>query len=187
MKNTLSLFLTLFLMFSLSEGVIAKGQGGGNRFVFNLLGTAMATPGMVPDPDNPGELMAADCFEVDLIDMKNRRQIGKAVDCLTVQQVIGDFEFIRLIGTTTFNLPQGSVTTQGYTTVARVQQDTESPAIGTITHFTAAAGTGNAIIGGTKRFENATGTSRLSGLVNLSDLLVTNEITFDCIFVVDVD
>lgn len=187
MKNTLILLMKLFLILTLSQSAMATEPGGGKRYVFNLLGTAMATPGMVSDPDNPGEQMAADCFEVDLIDMKNRRQIGKAVDCLTVQEVIGDFEFIRLIGTTTFNLPQGSVTTQGYTTVARVQQNTESPAIGTITHFTAAAGKANAIIGGTKRFKNATGTSRLSGLVNLADLLVTNEITFDCIFVVDVD
>lgn len=187
MKTTVTLLMTLFLTLSLSEGAIAKDQVGGKRYVFNLLGTAMATPGMVPDPMNPGAQMSADCFEVDLIDMKNRRHVGHAVDCLTVQDVIGDFEFIRLIGTTTFYLPQGSVTTQGYTTVAKVQQVTESPAIGLITHFTAAAGTGNAIIGGTKRFNNATGTSRLSGLVNLSELLTTNEITFDCIFVVDID
>lgn len=71
--------------------------------------------------------------------------------------------------------------------MANVQQDTESPAIGTITDFTAAPDTANAIIGGTKRFENATVTSRLSGLVNLSNLLLTNAITFDCIFVVDLD
>ena len=187
MKNTCTLLVTIFLMLSLSEGAIAKEKGGGKHYVFNLVGTATATAGMVPDPDNPGDEMSADCFEVDLIDMKNRRHIGKAVDCLSVQEVIGDFEFIRLIGTTTFHLPQGSVTTQGFTTVAKVQQVTESPAIGMITHFTAAAGTGNAIIDGTKRFKNATGTSRLSGLVNLANLLTIGEITFDCIFVVDID
>ena len=131
--------------------------------------------------------MLADCYEVDLIDLKDQKRIGTAVDCLSVQEGIGDFAFIRLIGTTTFHLKKGSFTTQGYTTVASVQQPTVSPSVGAITHFTGAAGVENAVISGTKKFKKAKGTSRLSGLVNLSKLLETGEITFDCIFVVDLD
>lgn len=187
MKNSRMLLLTFFLVSFVSAGVNAKEKGGGGKnYVFNLVGTAEPTMELVPDPDAESLTgkMWADCYEVDLIDMKNRRHIGRAVDCLTIQDVIGDFEFIRLIGTTTFHLPQGSLTTQGFTTVAAVKQLTIFPSVGEISHITGAAGAGNAIIDGTKRFKNATGTSRLSGLVYLG---VPGKITFDCIFVVDLD
>ena len=122
-----------------------------------------------------------------MIDLKNGKHIGTAVDCLTVQEIIGDAEFIKLIGTTTFHLKQGSLTTQGFTTVAKAQQPTVSPTVGDITHTTGAAGAGNAVINGTKKFKGINGTSRLSGLVNLAYLGTLGQITFDCIFVVDLD
>ena len=59
MKNTCTLLVTIFLMLSLSEGAIAKEKGGGKHYVFNLVGTATATAGMVPDPDNPGDEMSS--------------------------------------------------------------------------------------------------------------------------------
>ena len=194
MKNTWKLFLPICLALFLSDGVIAKDNGAGKRYVFNLIGEATAYQSTVPDPNGePGEVLNADCFDVDLVDMKNKRLIGTATDCLSVQDVIGDFEFIRLIGTTTFNLPEGSVTTQGLTTVAKVQQPTHTPPTPStpngvaVTHITGAAGAGNAIIDGTRRFRNASGTARLSGMVDLTLLLTDGIITFDCIFVVDLD
>ncbi len=192
MKNTWKLLLTISLALFLSNGVIAKDKGAGKRYVFNVIGEAPADVRLVPDPDGePGDLMSADCFDVDLIDMKNKRLIGTATDCLSRLEVVtGDFEHIRLIGTTTFNLPQGSLTTQGLTTVAIVKQPTHTPPTPStpngvaVTHITGAAGTGNAIIGGTGRFRNASGTARLSGMVDLSQAGI---ITFDCIFVIDLD
>ena len=185
MRKTITNIFAVCLLLGMSLNAMAGGNGGGKHFVFNLVGTGVAEAAMVPDPD--GGVMEANCFEVDLFDLKNQRQIGRAVDCLTVQEVIGDFDVIKLIGTTTFHLPQGSLTTQGFTTVSTVKQPTVSPLVGDITHITGAAGTGNAIIDGTKEFKGATGTSRLSGLVNLMDLNTIGEITFDCIFVVDLD
>jgi hypothetical protein len=44
----------------------------------------------------------------------------------------------------------------------------------------------NSIIGGTGRFQNATGSVRLSGAVNLSEL-GDGVITFDCVFVINLD
>jgi hypothetical protein len=193
MKNTWKLLLTISLVLFLSNSVIAGDRGAGKRYLFNVIGEATARPDTVPDPDG-GPDLDADCFDVDLVDLKNKRLIGTATDCLTVQGVIGDFEVIRLIGTTTFNLPQGSVTTQGFTTVARVHQPTHTPPTPStpngvaVTHITGAAGTGNAIIGGTGRFRNASGTARLSGMVDLTHLIDGHGIiTFDCIFVVDLD
>jgi hypothetical protein len=185
MRNTWRNFFCAVLVIIFSMDAIAKDHGAGKHYVFNLVGTGTAYQGMVPSLDGQGE-MEADCFDVDLFDLKNQHLIGTATDCLSVQEIIGEAEFIRLIGTTTFNLPQGTLTTQGLTTVAKVMQVTNTPAIGEVTHFTAAAGTDNAILGGTHRFRNATGTARLSGMVNLSEL-GNGVITFDCIFVIDLD
>jgi len=197
MKNLWTFSVILFVVFFYSAGMSvqaddggkhgksSKHKGGGKHYVLNLVGTSAPTSAMVSDPE--GGEMLADCYEVNLIDMKKQKRIGTAVDCLSVQEVIGDFDTIRLIGTTTFHLPKGSFTTQGATTVAKAKQPTVSPSIGDITHITGAAGAGNAVIDGTRKFKHATGTSRLSGLVNLGSLLVNGEITFDCIFVVELD
>ena len=185
MKYKIAMLFTITLMLGLSPKLIAGNQGAGQHYVFNLVGTGTAYEGMVPSLDGQGE-MEANCFDVDLFDLKNQRLIGTATDCLSVQEIVGEAEFIKLIGTTTFNLPQGALTTQGLTTVAKVMQVTSTPAIGEVTHFTAAAGTDNAILGGTRRFRNATGIARLSGMVNLSEL-GNGVITFDCIFVIDLD
>ena len=185
MKNTWKTLLYAVLVVIFSMDAIAKDHGAGKHYVFNLVGTGTAYQSMVPSLDGQGE-MEAFCFDADLVDLKNQRLIGTGTDCLTVQEIIGEAEFIRLIGTTTFNLPQGTLTTQGLVTVAKVMQVTNTPAIGEVTHLVAAAGTDNAILGGTRRFRNATGTSRLSGMVNLSEF-GNGVITFDCIFVIDLD
>ena len=54
----------------------------------------------------------------------------------------------------------------------------------TFTHVTGANGDGG-IQYGTGRFGNAAGDARLSGLVDLSRLVTDGEITFDCLFVVE--
>ena len=58
-----------------------------------------------------------------------------------------------------------------------------------ITHVTGAAGTDNAILGGTKRFKNSTGTVRLSGMVDMSQFFgaLGEPIAFDCLFVIILD
>jgi hypothetical protein len=92
---------------------------------------------------------------------------------------------MALVGTTTFHLPGGTLTSRGSTTVQPILTDPiETP----ITHVTGAvpdAGA-NSIIGGTGRFANATGSVRLSGAVNLSNL-DNGEITFDCVFAINLD
>jgi hypothetical protein len=195
MKNSWPISLALFVALFVFASVDAHAKKNHKKhkrdddkhFVFNLVGLASAEPGMVPDPEGEkGDMMEADCFTVDLVDLKSEKIIGTAVDCLSkVEDLYNNGELIRLIGTTTFHLKKGSFTTQGYTTVAKAQFLTVSPSVGDITHITGAAGDGNAIISGTKKYKKAKGTSRLSGLVNLADLADLGEITFDCIFVVD--
>ncbi|MEH6472960.1 MAG: hypothetical protein V7752_17100 [Halopseudomonas sp.] len=170
----------------------ADNAGGGKRLVLNLLGTGPMYESTVPDID--GDFIDDDalCFDVDVgvINGKNRQIIGTATDCLSnIEAAGGALMGLKLIGTTFFNLPNGTLITRGKTTVQPVLQPTITPAGNMITHATAAAGAGNAIIGGTGRFAGVTGTVRLGGLVDLSNFTgqAGTPIFFDCLFIVDLD
>ncbi len=193
------LFTSLFAIFFLSFAVSVsakndhtngnKQSGASKRLVLNLVGERVkGVPGMVPLAD--GTWAEADCFEMDLLDIKTGRKVGTGKDCLMPSQF--DVPGVNLLGTGFFTLPQGTLVSQGYTSVRPVRDDgpqTISPAIGTITHITGAASDLNALFPelGTKRFKNRTGTVRLSGMVNMSRLEEYGEISFDCIFVIDLD
>ncbi len=162
-------------------------QGNGNRLVLNLIGEGVSVEGMVPDPDNAGGMLPALCYEVDLFNAKNRQLIGTATDCLSSLTPTGGG--VALIGTTTFRLPQGDITTQGRTTVQAAVTPITTTDGHLITNITGASGSGNSILEGTRRFANATGTVRLSGLVDLSNHSnsLGDSIFFDCLFVIDLD
>lgn len=166
----------------------AHAQGNGKRLILNLVGEGTSVAMNVPDLDNPGSTTMAFCYEVPLFNAKNKQLVGTATDCLS------NFTFpsgVALVGTTTFKLPQGNIVTQGRTTV---QEAVTTPLPTTtegepITHITGASAAGNSIIGGTKKYKNATGTVRLSGLVNLLNfgMAIGDKIFFDCLFVIDLD
>ncbi len=167
----------------------AHAQENGKRLILNLVGEGTSVEVLVPDPDNPGSMSTALCYDVPLFNAKNRQLLGTATDCLS------NFTFpggaVALVGTTTFRLPQGNIVTQGRTTV---QSATTTPSPTTaaghpITHITGASTTGNSIIEGTNQYRNATGTARLSGLVDLSLFTATagDKIFFDCLFVIDLN
>jgi len=181
---TLSLLL---LSFVLSFNVYAKSNGGGKHFVLNVIGTGYQYQSTVPDIDGDNLVDEAICFDVALVNMKNQQIIGTATDCLS--SITPSDTGIALVGTTYFNLPSGTLITRGSTTVAPVLHETTTPQGQAITHITGAAGESNAILGGTGRFEYATGTARLSGMVDMSNFAGADgdPITFDCIFVIDLD
>ncbi len=149
----------------------------GRGTVLRLAGTDVAYPDMVMDIDGDGQQDDALCFDVDLLDASGRI-IGTATDCLSqITPVEGG---LALVGTTTFNLPNGTFTARGYTTVQPLTTTMPSPA----THTTGAVpmpGT-NGVIHGTGAYENFQAEVRLSGAVNLSRLDSHGEITFDCLF-----
>jgi hypothetical protein len=144
------------------------------------------------DTDGDGVLdTLANCFDVGLFDPRTGRQVGTATDCLSDVNVLIDDDpanapmgwNIALTGTTFFNLPGGTLVTQGLTTVRPALQPTSQGGV-TFTHVTGANGDGGVQYGSGK-FEHAFGNARLSGLVNLSKLATDGEITFDCLFVID--
>ena len=176
-------FNILLLSFCLGFGPMAVA---GQVAILNLVGTGQGSPGTVPDIDGDGVADPAMCFEVDLADLRTGQIIGSGVDCLSDVQM-GDNGGMVLVGTGFFHMPNGTLITRGTTTVQPVNAETISPKIGPVTHITGAGGgLENAVIGGTGRYRGATGTARLSGMVNLENE-PNGEISFDCIFVVDLD
>ena len=165
----------------------SHAQGNGKRLVLNLVGEGTAYEMIIPDPDNPNSTTTAFCYDVDLFNAKNTQLIGTATDCLSNFEMIGGG--VALVGTTTFRLPQGTFVTQGRTTVQGVLKPTTTTDGHPITNTTGASAAGNSILEGTKKYKNATGTVRLSGLVDLTkfNLVDGGMIFFDCLFVVDFD
>ena len=176
--------VTLALMLGLAGNVYA---GGGKRLILNLVGTGYQYSGALIDhPAVPDDAL---CFDLALINAKNRRVMGTATDCLSGINGETTSGNIMLTGTTIFRLPQGTLITQGLTTVAPVEQPTTTPDGQVMTHITGASSTENAIVYGTKRFAESTGTARLSGMVDLTDFSAMDgdPMTFDCLFVIDLD
>ncbi|WP_299808125.1 hypothetical protein [uncultured Shewanella sp.] len=152
--------------------------------VLNLVGTGNGELLKVPDIDGDGIEDDATCFEVDLLNGKNGHLIGKAVDCLSMISSVGDG--LSLVGTTYFTLPQGTLVTRGNTSVQPVTEAIVTPDGQPISHITGAASNENAILQGTGRFEGRTGTVRLSGMVDMSNIEI-GQLTFDCLFVIALD
>lgn len=151
------------------------------NLVLNLKGTATGFDGNVPDDETTG-VVAGNCFEAELIYVPTGKVIGTGVDCLSKVRETGGG--LALLGTAIFDFgPFGTLTTQGLTSVQPKTHGSEN-----ITHITGAIPMPgeNSIIGGTGIFEGVTGTSRLSGAVNMGNIH-NNEITFDCLFVIDFD
>lgn len=156
--------------------------GGGKRLVLNLVGSDEMY--LAPVPGIGGD---AFCFDVDLFNAKTGQLVGTATDCLS--DILSSGDGLELTGTTTFNLPQGTLVTRGFTTVQPVTQTTFTANGDLITHITGASDVGNAILSGTKRFKNTEGTVRLSGMVDVSQFFGNpgDPIFFDCLFVIDLE
>lgn len=151
------------------------------NLVLNLKGTATGFESTVPDEETGG-IMAGNCFEADIIYVPTGKVIGTGIDCLSKVRESGGG--LALVGTAIFDFgPFGTLTTQGLTSVQPKTHGSDP-----ITHITGAIPSAgeNSIVSGTGIFEGATGSARLSGAVNMGNIH-NNEITFDCLFIIDLD
>jgi hypothetical protein len=163
-----------------SEAAVDPGAKG-HDLVVALRGTADGVMQEIP-PTDLGTTEAL-CFKVDLVDLATGNVIGDATDCLA--DIVPDAGGgMALTGTTTFNFPGGTLVSRGRTTVQPVLDGSAD-----FTHITGAVPEDdeNSVLSGTGRFKGATGAVRLSGAVNRSELGSDARITFDCVFVIDLD
>ncbi len=183
---------------SLTIAAATTTHAASERMTINYKGTGIAVPAVVPDTlgvgPNANGLIDANCFEADIFDLKSGALLGTAEDCLSEIAVGPDTDSgsgVQLVGTTVFNLHDGRLVVQGLTSVQAVNWPTENSDV-VFTHITGANSPNDAVLLGEGRFSstgayaNASARVRLSGQVDLSQL-ADGQITFDCIFVVDVD
>ena len=173
-----------FLSVALTLPFSAEANKGGKILTLNLKGTGEAYTAEIPVIDGSGTNEGL-CFDVKLYNLDNGLQIGTATDCLSdVVDIYGDGDSIMLVGTTIFNFTGGGqLVTRGETTVRQILHGENN-----FTHITGAEPSGgNDILSGTKQFKSVDGSARLSGLVNLSELGSDGKITFDCIFVINLN
>jgi hypothetical protein len=162
------------------ESAPAESAGlPGLGVVVRLVGDAVAYEGTVPDIDGDGVDDPALCFDVDVLDATGRK-IGTATDCLSNITPVGDG--MALVGTTIFELANGTFVSRGSTTVQPVTTTEPTPA----THTTGAIPMegSDGILSGTGAYRNFQAEVRLSGAVNLSRLDSEGRITFDCLFAI---
>lgn len=202
MKNSkyMLTLTTLSVPFLLSLSIVTatSAHAASQRMVINYKGTGTAIPKVVPDTlsvgSNANGLLDANCFEADIFDLQSGELLGTAEDCLSEIAAGPDTDSgsgVQLVGTTVFNLEGGRLVVQGLTSVQAVNWPTENSDV-VFTHITGANSPNDAALRGegeftsTGAYANASARVRLSGQVDLSQLS-SGQITFDCIFVVDVD
>lgn len=184
-KIRTNFFLVILVALLSASG--ANAGGFGNNIVVVLAGTGDGYPG----DERFGEFHldvpegGVTCFDMDLIDAKTGWVIGSGADCLS--NMGGDGVGISLTATTFFHFPGGNLVSQGQVTVQPILTNPDGipPQF---THVTGAAPlpAEKNVIYGDRRFRNAKGQVRLSGLVNLSQF-GSGIIDFDCIFIIDLE
>jgi hypothetical protein len=136
------------------------------------------------------------CFDGLIFDAASGREIGTATDCLKPTYLDdggtpGDSsdDSLQIIGTTIFELPAGTIISQGKTSVRPVTWPSESQPN---THITGAIpfDDENSIMATTGRYKNSTGTVRLSGAVDMTDFVTETglgQLDFTCLFIITLD
>lgn len=202
-KGLLTFAMVVFMSFTALVAVTASAAAAAPAdpdivVILRGSGPIVDTPDGVPA--NSG------CYETDLFNAKTNKRIGTGIDCLEVvgfDDLDGSGGTVPTIGdavlvdrTTIFNFPQGKLVARGLTTVVpTLFGGASSPlythVVGDVDESTdnIADGCATATSGCTKRFRNATGDVRLSGIVNMTDLLVNGvfNVEFNCVFVIDLD
>ena len=179
--NKISIFVLIIA--SLMTMSWANAAGIGNNIVVRLAGTGEAYAGDELFEEFGLTPLGAACFNVDLVDAKTGNIIGTATDCLSSISGSSTDNGLMLTGTTFFFFPGGTLISQGMTTVQPVLHGSAD-----FTHITGAVPSSgdNSVVYGDGKFKKAAGPVRLSGAVNLSALGSDGQITFDCVFIIDI-
>ena len=181
MKSRIKTNIFLVILVAVFSASGASAAGIGNNIVVLLAGE-----GLVDDSGNQFTQLGLVvpegvlCFDIDLVDAKTGNVIGSGSDCLS-DITPSDNGGMSLTATSFFHFPGGTLVSQGLVTVQPKLHGLEE-----FTHVVGAAPSlaENSVIYGDGKFEDAAGSVRLSGLVNLSRL-GSGYIDFDCVFIID--
>ena len=162
------------------QAIVAAAKNTVPTYLFQMKGTANAE--MRPNPIDPTQELP--CFDVPLHDLVTGEQVGMGTDCLNVAEDQESCNGLEVTATTVFNLAEGSITLQGLTSVQPTTFGSSE-----VTHITGAipAEGENSIVAGDGIYDNASGSVRLSGAVNMAKLESDGQATFDCLWVVYLD
>lgn len=210
MVKTISTQAFLFILFGLFTAVSIAGDGYGhknhNEYYSNNYTETEGAGGMHTDSEIllvkltgtgvgyhksiPGFDDEALCFDIDLVDLKSNKIIGGATDCISDEQI--NVDGVEFIGTTYLYFADGVIATRGTVSVRSVEEENIVLRTGQkITNLTGSATTGNTFIEGenTGIYENRTGNTRISGMINTENFAFNegDEQFFDCIFEIHLD
>ena len=180
MKSITKVNVFLVILVTLLSASGANAAGIGNNIVVLLAGLGAGYDGNEQFEQFGLDPLDATCFEMDLVDAKTGNVIGRGSDCLSGMAPRGDG--LMLTATTFFYFPGGTLVSRGLVTVQPVLTGSTE-----FTHITGAVPSPyvNNVIYGDGKFENAVGSVRLSGAVNLG-AFADGLIFFDCVFVIDI-
>jgi hypothetical protein len=160
------------------QGADFQETATGKQIAVELAGTATGEVRTI----NGTELT---CFDVNMINPGTGLSIGTATDCLDMASVtpIGESDGFTVVNTTFFNFEDGTIVSRSDTTVQPANDPLPSSGA---THITGEIASGNNILSdmGSGSFKGATGSTRLSGAVDMSKM-GEGVVTFACIFVIN--
>ena len=174
-RNIMKLPKQLVVIMVIGLTICAHSQvlamGLGRNIIVELRGEALGEPRDIDGVENV-------CFDVGLYVPGTDKRVGDGADCLDLNSInpidAGNF---AITNTTFFNFHGGQLVSQSRTSIREVVE----PAAGGATHITGDVDSVDNILGGTRRFHNASGDVRLSGAVDMSQF-GAGIISFTCIF-----
>ena len=179
-NKTFGLISILATLIGLVAIACSTGAEARSPFVVELVGTATGEVRTINGTEQT-------CFDVNMTDPSSGLSIGTATDCLDMATVtpIGETAGFTIVNTTFFNFEDGTIVSRSDTTIQPANEPLPSSGA---THITGEIASGDNILSemGTERFQGATGSTRLSGAVDMSKL-GDGVLTFACIFVINVN
>lgn len=179
-------YIVVFSLVVVSQSSFANSK---KHLVLQLKGSDIGEIRYIDTSGDGHKDTVANCFDVDVYNPANGKLIGTGTDCLQPTSSDGNEDItqrnIALTGTGFFHLKKGTLVVRGFTTVRPVLQTTSSKGVD-FTHITGANGDAG-VLYGTRKYRNSTGNVRLSGQVDMSELITDGRIYFDCIFIIEFD
>jgi hypothetical protein len=187
-KGLLVLALGAGVTFSAFAG---KGHRNGpdkNHIAVKLIGTGHLYNTYVPDIDGDGIDDIAECYDLDLINLKTGRSFGTGTDCISNIRNVGGAAAAD--ATFTVNMPKGSIVIRTKSTAAPLTYEaTRQQDGGIFTHVAGGSSHEQRILSGTGKYRGRTGTARLNGLMDWSKYTGTlgDPLYIDCVIEIQLD